>query len=210
DEEEVSDDDKEIRVQVLMALADGELLVGKNHARNAEWIDITMKKVNILLSMDEDSNWQSYLKYIHIDLKYVEEKRLNLLSSYTSFEIRWWRWMVSVMAMVVGGDDDGGDVVMKGGDEVMVVVIAAADGGDRGGGVRGHDVGLAVAVGVDEGCRNLARKWEERDCVLRRLGSIFNSVYAAVQKLKKDSWKELQFSLVDNCKLNVVYLLNRS
>ncbi|GJX86195.1 homeodomain-like protein, partial [Tanacetum coccineum] len=39
--------------------------------------------------------------------------------------------------------------------------------------------------------------------VLRRLGSIFTSVYAAVQKLKKDSWKELQFSLVDNSKLNV-------
>nr|GEX72219.1 hypothetical protein [Tanacetum cinerariifolium] len=46
--------------------------------------------------------------------------------------------------------------------------------------------------------------------VLRRLGSIFTLVYAAVQKLKNDSWKELQFSLVDNSKLNVVYLLNRS
>ncbi|GJZ72552.1 hypothetical protein Tco_0636698 [Tanacetum coccineum] len=46
--------------------------------------------------------------------------------------------------------------------------------------------------------------------VLRRLGSIFTSVYAAVQKLKKDSWKELQFSLVDNSKQNVVYLLNKS
>ncbi|GJY04943.1 hypothetical protein Tco_0370883 [Tanacetum coccineum] len=46
--------------------------------------------------------------------------------------------------------------------------------------------------------------------VLRRLGSIFTSVYAAVQKLKKESWKELQFSLVDNSKLNIVYLLNRS
>ncbi|GJZ09044.1 hypothetical protein Tco_0543327 [Tanacetum coccineum] len=46
--------------------------------------------------------------------------------------------------------------------------------------------------------------------VLRRLGSIFTSVYAAVQKLKKDSWLELQFSLADNSKLNVVYLLNRS
>ncbi|GJR67193.1 hypothetical protein Tco_0013258 [Tanacetum coccineum] len=33
DEEEVSDDE-ETRVQVLMALADDELLVGKNHARN--------------------------------------------------------------------------------------------------------------------------------------------------------------------------------
>ncbi|GJR33522.1 pectate lyase 1-like protein [Tanacetum coccineum] len=46
--------------------------------------------------------------------------------------------------------------------------------------------------------------------VLRRIGNIFTSVYAAVQKLKKDSWKEIQFSLVDNSKLNVVYLLNRS
>ncbi|GJZ25697.1 hypothetical protein Tco_0569950 [Tanacetum coccineum] len=46
--------------------------------------------------------------------------------------------------------------------------------------------------------------------VLRRLGSIFTSVYAAVQKLKKDSWLELQFSLADNSKLNVAYLLNRS
>nr|GFB73273.1 hypothetical protein [Tanacetum cinerariifolium] len=36
--------------------------------------------------------------------------------------------------------------------------------------------------------------------VLRRLGSIFTLVYVAVQKLKKDSWKELQFSLVDSSK----------
>ncbi|GJS10989.1 hypothetical protein Tco_0367785 [Tanacetum coccineum] len=39
--------------------------------------------------------------------------------------------------------------------------------------------------------------------VLRRLASIFTSVYAAVQKLKKDSWLELQFNLADNSKLNV-------
>nr|GEW18668.1 retrovirus-related Pol polyprotein from transposon TNT 1-94 [Tanacetum cinerariifolium] len=45
-------------------------------------IHITMKKVNILLSMDEDSDWQNYLKYININLKYVEEERLNLLSKY--------------------------------------------------------------------------------------------------------------------------------
>ncbi|GKF91780.1 hypothetical protein Tco_0275481, partial [Tanacetum coccineum] len=83
DEEQVSNDKEETEVKVLMALADDELLVGKNHARNGEWIDITMKKVNIILSMDEDSDWQNYLKYIHIDLKYIEEQRLNLLSKYT-------------------------------------------------------------------------------------------------------------------------------
>nr|GEZ21263.1 hypothetical protein [Tanacetum cinerariifolium] len=32
-------------VQVLMALADNELSVGKNHARNGEWIDVIMKKL---------------------------------------------------------------------------------------------------------------------------------------------------------------------
>ncbi|GJZ56796.1 hypothetical protein Tco_0612290 [Tanacetum coccineum] len=68
--------------KVLMALADDELNVGKNHARNDEWIEITMRKVNILLSMDEDADWQNYLKYINIDLKFVEEQRLNLLSKY--------------------------------------------------------------------------------------------------------------------------------
>ncbi|GKC51520.1 hypothetical protein Tco_1074265 [Tanacetum coccineum] len=45
DEEEVSDEEEKIRVQVLMALDDDELYVGKNHARNGEWIDITMKKL---------------------------------------------------------------------------------------------------------------------------------------------------------------------
>ncbi|GKE34084.1 hypothetical protein Tco_1453406 [Tanacetum coccineum] len=44
DEEEVSDDEAVTQVKVLMALADDELTVGKNHARNGEWIDITMRK----------------------------------------------------------------------------------------------------------------------------------------------------------------------
>ncbi|GJY87311.1 hypothetical protein Tco_0501939 [Tanacetum coccineum] len=82
DEEELSNDEEETRVQVLIALADDELFVGNNHARNGKWIDITMKKVNILLSMDGDSDWKNYLKYINIDLNYVEEQKLNLLSKY--------------------------------------------------------------------------------------------------------------------------------
>ena len=32
--------------------------------------------------MDENADWQNYLKYINIDLKFVEEQRLNLLSKY--------------------------------------------------------------------------------------------------------------------------------
>ncbi|GJV43136.1 hypothetical protein Tco_1427672 [Tanacetum coccineum] len=82
DEEEVLDDEEMTQVKVLMALADDEISVGKNHARNSEWIGITIKKVNILLSMDEDVDWQTYLKYINVDQKFVEEQRLNLLSKY--------------------------------------------------------------------------------------------------------------------------------
>ncbi|GKD53195.1 retrovirus-related pol polyprotein from transposon TNT 1-94 [Tanacetum coccineum] len=82
DEEEVSNDKEVTQVKVQMALADDELTVRKNHARNGELIEITMRKVNILLSMDEDADWQNYLKYINIDLKFVEEQRLNLLSKY--------------------------------------------------------------------------------------------------------------------------------
>ncbi|GJX54201.1 retrovirus-related pol polyprotein from transposon TNT 1-94, partial [Tanacetum coccineum] len=55
DEEEVSYDKEETRVQVLMALADDELSVGKNHARNGEWIDITMKKIVLGPVIDQDT-----------------------------------------------------------------------------------------------------------------------------------------------------------
>ncbi|GKF22737.1 hypothetical protein Tco_0075059, partial [Tanacetum coccineum] len=43
-EEEVSDDEEVTQVKVLMALADDEIIVGKNHALNDEWIDIIMRK----------------------------------------------------------------------------------------------------------------------------------------------------------------------
>ncbi|GJY39296.1 hypothetical protein Tco_0425660 [Tanacetum coccineum] len=43
-EKEVSDDEEITHVKVLMDLADDELVVGKNHAHNSEWIDITMRK----------------------------------------------------------------------------------------------------------------------------------------------------------------------
>ncbi|GJY86149.1 hypothetical protein Tco_0500175 [Tanacetum coccineum] len=67
--QEVSNDEDMVQVKVLMALIDDELVVGKNHARNGEWIGITMIKVNIILSMDEDVDWQTYLKCIKIDLR---------------------------------------------------------------------------------------------------------------------------------------------
>nr|GEU71160.1 retrovirus-related Pol polyprotein from transposon TNT 1-94 [Tanacetum cinerariifolium]GEU71315.1 retrovirus-related Pol polyprotein from transposon TNT 1-94 [Tanacetum cinerariifolium] len=44
DKEEVSDDEEVTQVKVLMVLADDELTVGKSHARNGEWVDITKRK----------------------------------------------------------------------------------------------------------------------------------------------------------------------
>ncbi|GJW62804.1 retrovirus-related pol polyprotein from transposon TNT 1-94 [Tanacetum coccineum] len=67
--EAILDNEELTQVKVLMALADDELTVGKNHVHNGEWIDITLRKVNILLSMDEDADWKNYLKYINVDLK---------------------------------------------------------------------------------------------------------------------------------------------
>nr|GEX80303.1 retrovirus-related Pol polyprotein from transposon TNT 1-94 [Tanacetum cinerariifolium] len=52
-----------------MALADDEITVGKSHARNGEWVDITIRKVNTLISMDEDADWQNYLKDELLSLK---------------------------------------------------------------------------------------------------------------------------------------------
>ncbi|GJV38185.1 hypothetical protein Tco_1410662 [Tanacetum coccineum] len=60
------------KIKVLMALAeDEELTVGKNHAKNGKWIDITMRKVNILLSIDKDADWKTYLNNINIDIKFL-------------------------------------------------------------------------------------------------------------------------------------------
>ncbi|GJZ75451.1 hypothetical protein Tco_0639916, partial [Tanacetum coccineum] len=57
----VSDEEDVTQVKVLMALADDELNVRKSHARNGDWVGITIRKVNTLISMDEDADWQNYL-----------------------------------------------------------------------------------------------------------------------------------------------------
>ncbi|GKC92243.1 putative reverse transcriptase domain-containing protein [Tanacetum coccineum] len=84
DEEEVSSDDNEVtKVNALMALADEERVsVGKESARNGEWIKISMKKVHTLLEMEDNDDRKSFLDYLCIDLNYVEEKRNNLVSKY--------------------------------------------------------------------------------------------------------------------------------
>ncbi|GJV67047.1 hypothetical protein Tco_1482556 [Tanacetum coccineum] len=61
-EAKVSDEEEVTQVKVLMALADDELTVGKSHACNGELVDITIRKVNTFLSMDEEADWQNYLR----------------------------------------------------------------------------------------------------------------------------------------------------
>nr|GEU87752.1 hypothetical protein [Tanacetum cinerariifolium] len=59
DEEEVSDDEEVTHVNVLMALADDELTIGKNHAQIGEWIDITMRKVERLNPYNKLQNFNT-------------------------------------------------------------------------------------------------------------------------------------------------------
>ncbi|GJV51251.1 retrovirus-related pol polyprotein from transposon TNT 1-94 [Tanacetum coccineum] len=79
DKEEVSDEEEVTQVKVLMALADDELTVGKSHARNGEWVDITIRKVNTLLSMDEDADWQNYLK-VENELLILKQAKLDAVT----------------------------------------------------------------------------------------------------------------------------------
>ncbi|GJW60561.1 hypothetical protein Tco_0109896 [Tanacetum coccineum] len=73
--EDVSDDEEMVQVKVLMALANYELVVGKNHARNGEWIDITMRKRHIkepiwYLDSGCSRSMTGVKSYLH---KYVEQ-----------------------------------------------------------------------------------------------------------------------------------------
>nr|GFB10742.1 hypothetical protein [Tanacetum cinerariifolium] len=85
--EEVSDEEEVTHVKVLLALADDELTVGKSHARNDEWVDITIRKVNTLLSMDEDADWQNYLKILYCMICKRKDHRTSDHEMYiTSFK----------------------------------------------------------------------------------------------------------------------------
>ncbi|GJU39956.1 retrovirus-related pol polyprotein from transposon TNT 1-94 [Tanacetum coccineum] len=84
DEEEVSSDENEVdEVKVLMALTDDErVAVGKESAKNGEWVKISMKKVHTLLEMEDNDDRKYFLDYLCIDLNYVEEQRNNILSKH--------------------------------------------------------------------------------------------------------------------------------
>ncbi|GJX85168.1 hypothetical protein Tco_0335942 [Tanacetum coccineum] len=78
-----SDDNEVTKVKALMALTDEErVFVGKESANNGEWVKISIQKVHALLEMEDNDDRKSFLDYLCIDLNYVEEQRINLLSKH--------------------------------------------------------------------------------------------------------------------------------
>ncbi|GJV95364.1 hypothetical protein Tco_1546941 [Tanacetum coccineum] len=81
DEEDMSLDDNEmVEVKVLMDFADDKnVTVGKESARNGEWVKISMRKVHTLLEMEDNDERSFFIDYLCIDLNYVEEQRNDLM-----------------------------------------------------------------------------------------------------------------------------------
>nr|GEX88000.1 retrovirus-related Pol polyprotein from transposon TNT 1-94 [Tanacetum cinerariifolium] len=76
DKEELSsDDNKMVKVKVLMALAEENDVVSKEGTINDEWVKISMRNVHTLLKMEDNDDRKVYLDYLSIDLNYVKEQR---------------------------------------------------------------------------------------------------------------------------------------
>ncbi|GKF92823.1 hypothetical protein Tco_0279542, partial [Tanacetum coccineum] len=67
-------------IRELMAITEDEPSVEKADARSGQWVDITMKKVHIILSMTDGDERKHVIDYTHVDLDYVEDQRKNLSS----------------------------------------------------------------------------------------------------------------------------------
>ncbi|GJU61116.1 hypothetical protein Tco_1238882 [Tanacetum coccineum] len=84
-EESMSFDDEGVtKVKAFMAIDEDEPAVGKGDARSGQWVEITMKKVQRLLSIRSDEERKHVLDYTYVDLHYVEDQMKNLLSKFNS------------------------------------------------------------------------------------------------------------------------------
>ncbi|GKD56752.1 hypothetical protein Tco_1290139 [Tanacetum coccineum] len=69
-----------VELKVLMALVDDESgVVGKESAKNGEWVKIFMRNVHTLLEMEDNDERNSFLDYLGVDPNFVEEQRNNLM-----------------------------------------------------------------------------------------------------------------------------------
>ncbi|GJS48058.1 retrovirus-related pol polyprotein from transposon TNT 1-94 [Tanacetum coccineum] len=68
DEEDVSSNDNDMtEVKVLMALANDEnFVVGKESARNGEWMKNSMRKLHTLLDMEDNDERKCFLDYLYL------------------------------------------------------------------------------------------------------------------------------------------------
>ncbi|GJY95551.1 retrovirus-related pol polyprotein from transposon TNT 1-94 [Tanacetum coccineum] len=68
-----SEDEGVTRVKDFMDIVEDEPDVGKADARSGLWVEITMKKVQRLLSMTDGDERKHVLYYTNVDLHYVED-----------------------------------------------------------------------------------------------------------------------------------------
>ncbi|GKC59027.1 retrovirus-related pol polyprotein from transposon TNT 1-94, partial [Tanacetum coccineum] len=78
--------DRVTTFKALMAVADEELSVGRANARSVQWVEITMKNIQKLLSITDSDERKHVLDYTHVNLYYVEDQRKNLLNKYNSLK----------------------------------------------------------------------------------------------------------------------------
>ncbi|GJV02983.1 retrovirus-related pol polyprotein from transposon TNT 1-94 [Tanacetum coccineum] len=85
DKESISSKDEGVtKVKAFMAIAMEEPSVGKADARSGQWVEITIKKVQILTPMTDGDERKHVLDYTSIYLHYVEDQRKNLLNKFNS------------------------------------------------------------------------------------------------------------------------------
>ncbi|GKB67239.1 retrovirus-related pol polyprotein from transposon TNT 1-94, partial [Tanacetum coccineum] len=69
-----------------MVISDDEQVVGKVDDRSSQWVEITMKKVQKLLTMSDGDERKHVLDYTNVDLHYMEDQRKNLLNKFNSLK----------------------------------------------------------------------------------------------------------------------------
>ncbi|GJS78567.1 putative ribonuclease H-like domain-containing protein [Tanacetum coccineum] len=89
DDESLSSRDYELTTgKAFMAISEDESSVGRSDARSGQWVEIIMKKVHRLLSMNDDDDMKHVLDYTKADLYYDEVSDLKkVIEKWTSGKV---------------------------------------------------------------------------------------------------------------------------
>ncbi|GJV68299.1 hypothetical protein Tco_1483808, partial [Tanacetum coccineum] len=74
------EDEGTTTVKGFMATSEDEVVVGKTYARSSQWVEITMKKVHRLFTMNDGDERKHVLDYTKVDCHCVEDQRKILLN----------------------------------------------------------------------------------------------------------------------------------